>query len=186
MAFTDYRNQGATLAAELVNSLGKVSGREYLPSPDALKELLEEYGVGSENPTEDDLGAIRKLRKQLSDAFFAGSPEATVEHLNRLLRRAKSRPYMSAHDGTWHWHYVDQDAPLAERVAVLCAMGLATLIADLGPERLGVCHADDCEAVFVDVSRNKSRRYCDDTCSTRTHVAAHRARKSAQGQKASR
>ena len=180
MAFTDYRNDGATLAADLVNTLGKVSGNEYLPDVATLREFLDEHGLEGESPTEDDLRALRKLRKQLNAAFFAEKPEDTVEQLNALLRRSKVRPHMSDHGGNWHWHYVDKDAPLPDRVAVLCAMGLAELIADLGPERLGICHADECEAVYVDVSKNHSRRFCDDTCSSRTHVAAYRARKSAQ------
>jgi predicted RNA-binding Zn ribbon-like protein len=180
VAFTDYRNDGATLAADLVNTLGKVSGNEYLPDTATLKEFLDEHGLDGEDPSEEDLRALRKLRKQLNAAFFADTTEETVEQLNALLKRSKARPHMSGHDGHWHWHYVDPDAPLPERVGVLSAMGLAALIADLGPERLGICHANDCEAVYVDVSKNRSRRFCDDTCSSRTHVAAYRARKSGQ------
>jgi predicted RNA-binding Zn ribbon-like protein len=185
VAFTDYRNEGATLAADLVNTLGSVSGNEWLPDVPALEEFLEEHGLKGESPTDDDVVGIRKLRRQLNEAFFAGSTQATVEQLNKILRRAKARPLMSDHDGHWHWHYIDEEAPLIDRIAVLSAMGLSALIADLGPERLGICHADDCEAVYVDVSRNRSRRYCDDTCSSRTHVAAFRARKSKEKASAS-
>jgi predicted RNA-binding Zn ribbon-like protein len=44
-------------------------------------------------------------------------------------------------------------------------------------ERLRRCEAPDCVRVFVDLSRNRSRRYCDSrTCGNRLHVAAYRAR----------
>jgi predicted RNA-binding Zn ribbon-like protein len=44
-------------------------------------------------------------------------------------------------------------------------------------DRLRECAADDCSAVLVDLSRNRSKRYCDSrTCGNRLHVAAYRAR----------
>lgn len=177
MSFTSYKQEGATLAADLVNTLGSVSGNDYMPDTGSFREFLEEHGFEGERPTESDLTAIRKLRKRLKDAFFAEDEAGTVEVLNSLLQKSKARPRMTGHDGHWHWHYVDPDAPLTDRVTVVSAMGLATLLAEMGPERLGICHADDCAAVFVDVSKNRSRRYCDDTCSTRVNVAAHRSRK---------
>jgi predicted RNA-binding Zn ribbon-like protein len=74
-------------------------------------------------------------------------------------------------------HYSEPDAPIAHRIASGAAMGLATLITEQGFERIGICGADGCLDVFVDTSRNRSRRYCDPTCSTKVNVAAHRARK---------
>jgi predicted RNA-binding Zn ribbon-like protein len=74
-------------------------------------------------------------------------------------------------------HYVCSDAPLGQRVAAAAAMGLAIVLAEYGVERLGMCAAENCADVFVDTSRNKSKRYCDDTCSTRMNVAAYRKRK---------
>ena len=45
-------------------------------------------------------------------------------------------------------------------------------------ERLRRCEAPDCRFAFVDLSRNRSRRYCDSrTCGNRLHVAAYRARR---------
>ena len=44
--------------------------------------------------------------------------------------------------------------------------------------RLRSCDADDCEAVLVDLSRNRSKRYCDvGNCGNRMHVTAYRLRK---------
>ena len=42
--------------------------------------------------------------------------------------------------------------------------------------RLGTCAADDCDDVVLDLSRNRSRRYCSTTCGNREAVAAYRAR----------
>ena len=42
--------------------------------------------------------------------------------------------------------------------------------------RLGVCAQDDCDGVVLDLSRNRSKIFCDTTCSNRAAVAAYRAR----------
>ena len=42
--------------------------------------------------------------------------------------------------------------------------------------RLGVCADVDCEGLVLDLSRNRSRRFCSTTCSNRAAVAAYRAR----------
>jgi predicted RNA-binding Zn ribbon-like protein len=39
--------------------------------------------------------------------------------------------------------------------------------------------AETCPDVYVDTSRNASRRYCSDTCASRATVAAYRARQKA-------
>ena len=65
-------------------------------------------------------------------------------------------------------------------MASSAVMALATVLAEHGFSRFGVCHADDCADVFVDMSRNRSRRYCNDVCSTRTNVAAYRRRAKAK------
>ena len=47
-----------------------------------------------------------------------------------------------------------------------------------GPDQggLGVCADDTCRGVVVDLSRNRSRRFCSTTCGNRNAVAAYRAR----------
>ena len=70
--------------------------------------------------------------------------------------------------------------PLANRMAAHFAMGLAWLGVAGQAGRVRSCDAPACDAVFVDLSRNRSRRYCDSrTCGNRLHVAAYRARKQA-------
>ena len=43
--------------------------------------------------------------------------------------------------------------------------------------RLARCAADRCDDVLVDLSKNRSRRFCDTSCANRTNVAAYRARR---------
>ena len=49
-------------------------------------------------------------------------------------------------------------------------------------ERLRSCAAADCRGVLVDLSRNRSKRYCDaGNCGNRMNVIAYRARQAAEG-----
>ncbi|PPF72341.1 hypothetical protein C5B99_17750 [Pseudoclavibacter sp. Z016] len=43
--------------------------------------------------------------------------------------------------------------------------------------RLGTCDADRCEGVVVDLTRNRTKRFCSTRCANRSAVAAYRARR---------
>ncbi len=68
------------------------------------------------------------------------------------------------------------DAPLARRIAVEVGMALVDVIRAGETDRLKVCAGDDCEDLLIDLSKNRSRKFCDGTCGTRANVAAYRAR----------
>jgi hypothetical protein len=48
-----------------------------------------------------------------------------------------------------------------------------------GSSRFGICADERCGNVYLDTSSNCCRRFCSERCATRSHVAAHRARKRA-------
>ena len=82
------------------------------------------------------------------------------------------------HDGwDYHIHATTPGAPLAERIAVEVAMAMADVIRMDELARLQVCTASDCDDVFIDLSKNRSRRFCSATCGNRSNVAAYRARR---------
>ncbi|MFL6095802.1 MAG: CGNR zinc finger domain-containing protein, partial [Blastococcus sp.] len=67
-------------------------------------------------------------------------------------------------------------APVLEQLTTTVAMGLSQVVIQHGWQRLGVCSAEGCDNVYIDTSRNASRRYCSNTCASRSTVAAYRAR----------
>src|SRR3712207_9423545 len=85
--------------------------------------------------------------------------------------------FRSAPDGELHLHYARPDAPLLEQLTTTVAMGLSQVVVQHGWQRIGVCSAEGCDDVYVDTSRNASRRYCSNTCASRSTVAAYRARR---------
>jgi len=78
----------------------------------------------------------------------------------------------------WHIHASDPDEPLAMRILVETAMAFVDVIRADEYARIRVCDADDCEGVYVDFSKNGSKRYCDaGNCGNRMNVIAYRRRK---------
>lgn len=123
-----------------------------------------------------ELATIRRLRPRLRGMLLAPRDEM-VEAINDALRDVTFDAHIVRHDGAdWHLHAVADDRPLAERILAETAMALLDVVrADEG-SRLAVCADEECEGIVLDLSRNRSRRYCTTTCTNRNAVAAYRAR----------
>lgn len=106
-----------------------------------------------------------------------------VTRVNGALESCAIAPSLSSHDGfALHIHWTSSTTPFAHQVAVDLLMGLAQTLCDHGVDRFGRCAAAGCEHVFYDSTKNRSRRFCSDPrCASRTHTAAHRARRSQAG-----
>ncbi|HWL65436.1 MAG TPA: CGNR zinc finger domain-containing protein [Actinomycetota bacterium] len=177
MDFTHYTDLCVHAAADLVNTQGSISGNEFLGTPEAVAEFLASHGFSeTEGATPADMKEIHAVRDRLREVFLADDAKAAAELLNGILDELDVHPYLTDHDGVWHFHYVPTGASLAVRVAATTAMGLATVLSEFGFDRIGFCQAENCKDVFVDMSRNRSRRYCNEICSSRMNVAAYRAR----------
>jgi predicted RNA-binding Zn ribbon-like protein len=113
------------------------------------------------------------------EVAVAESQPEVLDRLNELLALARPRPYATDHDGELHLHYARPDAPALEQLRTTVAMGLSHVVVQHGWQRLGICSAEGCDNVYVDTSRNASRRYCSNTCASRSTVAAYRARRKA-------
>lgn len=168
---------------ELVNSFDADVDEphpEQLQTQEDLKALLTRWRILAygEVVTGDDLATIRHLRQDLRAIFESAEESVAASQINALIERA---PVTSAlhpsGDGDWHLKVrADPGLPLAQRVAVEAALGLAEAIEEYGFARLSVCEADPCRDVFLDISRNRSRRYCGPKCANRHNVAAFRQR----------
>ena len=119
-------------------------------------------------------GEVADLVRDVATATTQGE---VIDRLNELLARARPQPYATDHDGDLHLHYAGPGTATLEQLTTTVAMGLASVVAQHGWQRLGVCSAEGCDDVYVDTSRNASRRYCSNTCASRSTVAAYRARR---------
>lgn len=168
----------AEAAASLLNAdLSEVGG---------LRAFLQDRPGLRERATDRDCMLLRKLQRELRpvfDAGEAGEVGAVVAGVNGLLARHPITPQISDHDAErLHLHVATGSGSVAEQLVGESILGIATLVCDLGADRLGVCSSAPCTNVFVDASPNRSRRYCSDRCSSRANVAAYRARQRAVAQ----
>ncbi|MBB5118121.1 hypothetical protein AF335_31170 [Streptomyces eurocidicus] len=152
-------------------------GLADLPSLRGFVERNDVSGVG--DLRERDLAAVRAVRDRFAEVFGAKDTADAAELLNAMVAEAGTTPRLTDHDGyDWHVHYFAPGASVAEHLAADGGMALAFLVVAGERERLRRCEAPDCGRAFVDLSRNRSRRYCDGrTCGNRLHVAAYRARR---------
>jgi predicted RNA-binding Zn ribbon-like protein len=169
--------------AELINTGRAAAGDELRTAAD-VQEFGDRYAFHGNPAGPGDLARLRALRARLDGAAVAcesGDEAAAIEMLNALLAETGAIPQIVAHDGRGpHIHVSRPAAPIPDRIAAHLAMGLAELVVAGESQRVRSCASPTCRDVFVDLSRNRSRRYCDSrTCGNRLHVAAYRARRSA-------
>ena len=179
MIFAHDTEAALVSAAGLVNTAGRQG--ELLGDVAALDAFLTTHGwTGLREGTDAELGAVRELRPTLRRLWEADEDEI-VEIVNRLLRDSNALPQLVRHDGwPYHLHATPPDAPLATRMAVEAAMAVSDVVRAGELSRLRVCEYPGCGSVVVDLSRNRSKRYCDGGCGNRAAVAAYRARKVAR------
>jgi predicted RNA-binding Zn ribbon-like protein len=164
--------------------VGSASGDE-LADIRGVVAFARRYGVENRSAVRaSDVPRLRELRACLDTIVVAcqcGHEERAIRELNALLAQTGAVPRIVTHDGRPpHIHVSSATAPLADRIAAHSAMGLAELIVAGESSRVRTCASPRCELVFIDLSRNQSRRYCDSrTCGNRIHVAAYRLRQSA-------
>jgi predicted RNA-binding Zn ribbon-like protein len=182
LTFTHDVEHSLATVVDLVNTDPVAGGQELLPDVEALNTFVKEYEIsGVGELTQKDLKAVQAIRPRLREVFLASGEEPAAELLNTILGSFTVRPRLTNHDGyDWHFHYFAPDASLAEHLIVDGGMALAFVVTAGEHERLQICAAPDCDRVLVDLSRNRSKRYCDSrTCGNRLHVAAYRERQRA-------
>ncbi len=181
MNFDAYTDLSVVTAVNLVNTLDVETGADGLTTPADLAAFLRDHRDSYDRElTTTDVEQVRALRGRLRGVFTMGDVRSVVDVLNALLAESSALPQLTDHDGVWHLHFTPPESSLVAHMAAESAMGLASVIRDHGLERLQVCAAVGCSRVFVDTSRNRSRRYCNpEICGNRTNVAAYRARRRA-------
>jgi predicted RNA-binding Zn ribbon-like protein len=166
-------------AAALVNT--RQPDRDELADLPSLDAFVRQWGwTGSRRGDAAELDAVRRLRPRLR-RIWELDEDGVVELVNAMLREAQALPQLVAHDDWgYHLHATPTQAPLADRMAVEAAMALVDVVRLQELDRLSTCGADDCDDVLVDLTKNRSRRYCSTSCANRVNVAAFRARRSAR------
>jgi predicted RNA-binding Zn ribbon-like protein len=174
VVFTHDTDLALQAAVTLVNSAAEP---DTLTTVAELDQVWDDYSYsGRHERTRAELDAVRAIRPRLR-ALLTADRDGAVDLVNGMLSEARAVPQLIRHgDFDWHIHAIDQQAPLDTRILVETAMAMIDVIRADELSRLAVCADDTCEAVVLDLSRNRSRRFCSTTCGNRNAVAAYRAR----------
>ena len=166
----------ARTAVELVNA--------RLDDLDGLRALFSDEQVWMRDEAADkDLAVFRRAQRRLRDVFehgTTGRDNEAVNELNSLLEAFPVQPRISGHDASdWHMHVTSRGASVSAEYLAGAVWGLSVWLCEYGSARFGICADERCGDVYLDTSSNNCRRFCSERCATRSHVAAHRARKRA-------
>ena len=184
MEFDSYADIGIHVAVDLVNALvPDGAGGKQAPPDETLAAITEVLSV--DPPSVAQLGAAdapgfvtlaRRLREVVAD-LGGRNTDSAATRLNDLLARYPAHPHLAKEDGRWRLHHHPSDSALVPMWTAICAEGLARLLSAGFDDRLGTCEAPGCERVFLDQSKNASRRFCSTTCQNRVKAAAFRLRR---------
>jgi predicted RNA-binding Zn ribbon-like protein len=170
----------AALAVGLVNTWDTMAPNpELLRDRAALVELLRFYEREklAERIAERDVALVRELRDRLRAAFEAVSEDDSVEVINVILEQSGTVPQLVKAGDGWAYRYHEAGASTHDVLAATTAVALLDVIRAEGWDRFGLCDASPCCCVYIDRSRNRSRRYCSHLCADRVSQAAYRQRR---------
>ncbi len=148
-----------------------------LNSPLTHSDDLLALPVDGPRPGAEDLPVLAALRRDLLVVVTLAQNEdldRAADALNDLLVAHRVVPQVQLGDPTGR--FTPSGATAAELLTGQVLLGLASLLLRPGRPRFGFCHGEGCTNVWVDTSPGATRRFCSTRCSTRLHVAAHRAR----------
>jgi len=166
-------------ASYLVNTLPGFDDDDTLATPAQFEDYLQMNPyTGLIRRDDSELEAIRDIRPRLR-RLWEVDREGAVPLVNEMLADGRALPRLVRHDEfDWHVHATSDEAPLATRILVEAAMAFVDVIRSDEYDRVRICSADDCNSVYVDFSKNGSKRYCDTgNCGNRMNVNAYRRRK---------
>ncbi|MBI1756875.1 MAG: CGNR zinc finger domain-containing protein [Fimbriimonas ginsengisoli] len=189
------------LGLDFANSLswrGKPAPTEELPDPQAWLAWSREHGVladcaieplqarAAAAPDEAAAALVRAtaFREALYNLLSANCQQEAAKAKDRMLvqdvlARAMARLRFARHDGAWSFELctdpLDWDSPLYG--PALSAAQLLT--SEYGP-RVGVCGRPECLWLFLDLTKNHSRKWCSmQTCGNVVKARSCYARKKA-------
>jgi predicted RNA-binding Zn ribbon-like protein len=190
--FNSHMDTVVAVAVSLVNQLtpGDDRGHPYPPLDagrlaGAATAALRVGRPGTRAVTPHEAAQLCDFAAEFRVVFTAvasGVVDTAAHRVNRLLAATGAHPWLDRHDGEpWHLHFHAAEDSLATGWAAGCATGLAVVLGSDLHGRIGVCTAPRCDRVYVDTSRNGTRRFCSTACQNRVKAAAFRARRTAAG-----
>ena len=177
------------LVADLVNLVTPEvrGGRPVTPLAgddlvEAIAGRLSGETAASLRAAPDAADRLSALARRLRAAIVAETAADRAGEINALLDAYRVRPYLvNDVDQPYHLHFHGSGETTVEWLGGELATVLALTVDGYGEDRFGRCQAHHCDAVYVDTTRNGSRRYCSTACTARAKTAAYRGRRTGEG-----
>jgi len=154
-----------TLSDETAKRLHREAARRPVEAEQVLKGAVE----------------LREALYRIFSAISAGSspPAADVDALNAALAEALTHLRLFPGADLFAWDWIGEAGAL-DRMLWPVARSAADLLTSEDLNRVGECQGDGCGWLFMDMSRNRSRRWCDmGDCGNRAKARRYYRRKKA-------
>lgn len=197
-----YDPVGGNLALDLANTTSRAAGQVPHEKLHAYEDVvvwmertgLSEPGEGAELRAEareraEHAAVVFRRAVELRDSIFRifsalateGEPDAAdLDILSGYLEEGARHRRITRTDDGWGWRWEAGDDPLA-RFLWPTAYAAAELLTEGDLTRVKECGNDDCTWLFVDMSKNRSRRWCDmKDCGNRAKARRHYRRQKAK------
>jgi len=171
---------GAEMAVALINSWDEYDREhEHLRDADVLRRWLRESGFpkAADAVSDADVERARELRSRLTAAFDSATRAEAVEALNAVVEESGTPPRLELVATAWAFRSWPDESEGLAFLAPYAALGLLDVIRADGWERFGRCAGSPCRCVYIDRSRNRSRRFCCELCADRVAQADYRRRR---------
>jgi len=172
------KDSAADLAVAIANTWDTFEAPyERLATLDDLRRFLDRVGrpEAARVARKRDLIEIRQLRARLRRVFVAQDVGEAARLLNEIAEEAAAVPHLEHVDGKWKVRFGPSE-PVAAHLGATAAAGLIDIVQAHGLARFGTCSGPPCTGVFVDATKNRSKRYCCHWCADREAQRRHRAR----------
>jgi predicted RNA-binding Zn ribbon-like protein len=132
------------------------------------------------------LTQARILRESMYAVFSARAaglpaPPADLRTLNRAIAKAMAHSGLTAAGARFEWGWPDS-APTLDRVSWWVARSAAELLTSSDLTFVRECASYDCGWLFMDTTKNRSRRWCDmRVCGNRAKSRRHYERRRVGG-----
>jgi predicted RNA-binding Zn ribbon-like protein len=173
------KDSGADLAVALANTWDTFEAPyERLGTLADLRRFLERVGrpAAARVVRKRDLVEVRELRGRLRRVFVARDVGEAARLLNEIAEEAAAVPHLDDVEGTWKVRYGPSERSVAAHLGATAAAALIDIVRAHGLTRFGTCSGPPCTGVFVDATKNRSKRYCCQWCADREAQRRHRAR----------
>ena len=142
-----------------------------------LRQRAEDHSIEATTVL-DEARLLREAIYHIFSAIHLGQQpaQADLNLLSHVLSEAMAHARLRYVEGDFLWDWPDDDERLQQMLWPV-ARSAAELLTKTQIERVHLCANDSCGWLFLDTSKNHSRRWCSmETCGNVTKVRKHRKR----------